>query len=110
MQQLAAKANFLTIVQGRLHVQININKKKRDRSDHQKRHFFDGGACFTCCQVVGVKLLLRISSMIIQSCAYLTEVSEHFAGKTIAVPAGGAGGAIAPQVSKIWAKLRFFGQ
>ena len=28
----------------------------------------------------------------------------------IAVPAGGAGGAIAPQVSKIWAKLRFFGQ
>ena len=30
--------------------------------------------------------------------------------RTIAVPAGGAGGAIAPQVSKIWAKLRFFGQ
>ena len=28
----------------------------------------------------------------------------------IAVPAGGAGGAIAPQVLKIWAKLRFFGQ
>ena len=28
----------------------------------------------------------------------------------IAVPAGGAGGQLPPQVSKIWAKLRFFGQ
>ena len=29
---------------------------------------------------------------------------------TIAVPVGGAGGTIAPEVSKIWAKFKFFGQ